>query len=117
MKKCKMCNNKITGRSDKIFCSIECKNSYHIKLKEVNIKATHKIDNILHRNRAILLEIMGKNTTQKKIPRLILDQKKFNFSYFTGLHINVHGKQVHHVYDFRWLIFSDNEVLIIRKLK
>lgn len=112
---CKMCNNPIKGRSDKVFCSADCKNEYHIKLRQTTYYATHKIDLILHRNRSILLEIMGKNSLQKKIHRMILDQKKFNYSYITGIHINNQGKTVNHVYDFSWIIFSDEEILIRRK--
>ncbi len=112
---CKICQKTLVGRRDKIFCSLDCKNDYHARLRQVTLQATQKIDNILHRNRSILLEIMGKNTGQKKIPRIRLDQKKFNFSYITGYHINVNGKTVHHLYDFSWLIFSDEEVLIVRK--
>ena len=112
---CKMCKAPIQGRSDKLFCSTGCKNEYHIRLRQVTRQATRKIDSILHRNRSILLEIMGKNSTQKKIPRITLDKKKFNFSYITSYHINNQGKTVNHVYDFSWMIFSDEEVLIRRK--
>lgn len=112
---CKMCKNPIKGRSDKVFCSPDCKNEYHIKLRHATFQATHKTDLILHRNRSILLEILGKNTSQIKIHRMILDQKKFNYSYITGTHINNQGKTVNHVYDFSWIIFSDEEILIRRK--
>ncbi|MFZ1561427.1 MAG: hypothetical protein WAT37_15955, partial [Saprospiraceae bacterium] len=69
---------------------------------------------ILHRNRSILLEIMGKNSTQKKVPRALLDSKKFHFGYITHYHVNAQNKTVHCVYDFSWMIFSDQEVLIKR---
>lgn len=72
------------------------------------------INKILHRNRSILLELMGKNSGQKKIPRIELDRKKFNYDYLTGFHVNKQGKTYHHVYDFSWMIFSDSEVLIVR---
>ena len=110
-----MCQKTIVGRSDKIFCSIGCKNQYNLKLARVTKKATAKIDAILHRNRSILLEIMGKNSTQKKIYRFVLDKKNFKYSYITGFHVNVQRKTVYHVYDFSWMIFSDEEVLITRK--
>ena len=100
---------------DKIFCSALCKNKYHVTLRQVNTKFTNKIDIILHRNRSILLEVLGKNSNRKKLPRIILDKKKFNFNYLTSFHINNQGKTVHHVYDFSWLVFSDDEVLIQRK--
>ena len=115
MKQCKMCRERLTGRRDKIFCDIYCKNDYHAKLRSVTAEATLQIDNILHRNRSILLEIMGKRSTKKKISRLFLDDKNFNFDFVTGYHINIKKKHVNHVYDFSWLIFSDEEVLITRK--
>lgn len=115
MTNCKMCKVEIQGRSDKEFCSIDCKNRYHSRLRAVTRKVTYKTDLILHRNRSILLEVIGKNLVQKKVHRKLLDRKKFNYSYITGIHTNKHGKIVYHVYDFSWLIFSDEEVLIIHK--
>jgi len=115
MKKCKICKKEIVGRKDKLFCSIQCKNDYHVKLRKVTKLATKRVDAILHRNRSILLELMGKNARQKKISKLFLDKKKFNYSYVTSFHTNNQGKMVHHVYDFSWMTFSDEEVLIRRK--
>lgn len=113
-KKCKMCPTEFWGRSDKLFCSVKCKSSYHEKLAKVNNVATRKIDTILHRNREILLEITGKNLTYKKVHREILDAKKFNWHYITSYHLNVQNKMVHYVYDFSWMLFSDKEVVIKR---
>ncbi|MCP4122419.1 MAG: hypothetical protein GY751_11750 [Bacteroidetes bacterium] len=112
---CKICNKPINGRVDKMFCSVACKNEYHVKLRRVTHAATKKIDTILHRNRAILLEIVGKNARQKKVPRLLLDRKKFNYKYMTGYYINSKGKTYNYIYDFAWMEFSDNEILIVRK--
>lgn len=112
---CRMCKKNIKGRSDKIFCSIDCKNEYHVRLRRATAKVVKETDTILHRNRSILLEIMGKNKTQKKIDRLILEKKKFRFAYMTGFYTNSRGKLYHYVYDFAWMEFSDQEILIIRK--
>lgn len=116
MKKCKICQKKILGRSDKIFCSISCKSKYHFKLRIVTKSAVKSIDAILHRNRSILLEVMGKNRLQIKINRLILEKKKFRFKYHTHFHINSKNKIYHHLYDFAWMEFSDDEILIVRKI-
>ena len=106
-RKCKMCKSTFVGRSDKIFCSANCKAIYHVKLKKVTHEATELIDTILHRNRSTLLEIMGKK---------LLDAKKFNWTYITHYHINKQGKTVHYVFDFSYIVFSDQEVLIKRIL-
>jgi len=116
-KKCLICKATFSGRTDKRFCSGKCKSYYHRKLRKINKLATRKVDTILHRNRSILLEIMGKRKVKQKVDRIILDQKKFNYHYFTGRTINKQGKEYLHIYDFRYMMFSDNEVLIVRKKK
>lgn len=113
--KCKICSKIVVGRKDKLFCSIRCKNYYHTNLRRVTFEASQKIDDILHRNRSILLEIIGKNRTRKQVNRIALEQKKFRFNYLTHYHINKEGKTYHWVYDFAWMSFSDDTILIIRK--
>jgi len=112
---CKMCNVPITGRSDKMFCSPNCKTEYHYKLRKATAQEVLEINKILARNRSILLEIIGKNQGQKKIPRLMLDKKKFSYKYHTHLFRNSKGKLFFYCYDIAWMEFSDNEVLIIKK--
>ena len=111
---CKLCKKMFTGKETKIFCSPICKADYHFKLKRVTNDAARNIDKILHRNRSTLLEIMGKNSSQKKVDRSLLDQKKFNWHYVTSYHLNSANKMVNYVYDFSWMLFSDQEVLIKR---
>jgi len=110
-----MCKSVLHGRSDKIFCSVICKSTYHQKLGRVTRDATYKIDKILHRNRSILLEIMGKHKTQCKVPIMMLERKKFNFNYITHYKINKEGKEYRYLYDFSYMTFSDATVLINRK--
>lgn len=112
---CKICKKEIKGRSDKLFCSSACKSYYHRRLRSVTNKATIQIDKILHRNRSILLELIGKQKTQLKIKRIELDKKKFNFKYHTHFNINSKGKTFYCLYDLAWMEFSDDEVLIVKR--
>ena len=114
MKTCKLCKKPFRGRTDKVFCSVQCKSQYHIRLRQVTTQATKRIDSILHRNRSILLEILGKDGRSLSINRAILDKKKFNYHYVTSYHLNSKNKLVNYVYDFSWIIFSDNNILIQR---
>lgn len=114
-KKCKICGKELKGRSDKIFCSIRCKNYYHVNLRAVTNKAVESINKKLHRNRSILLEIMGKHKTQMTVDRRVLENKKFTFKYQTHYNINKHGKTYHYVYDFSWMEFSNDKILINRR--
>ena len=115
IKQCPMCRNEVKGRSDKRFCSVNCKSNYHKCLSAVTKSATSTIDKILHRNRSILLEVMGKNKKQIRIPILTLEKKKFQFNYVTKYTINSKGKIYNYVYDFAWMSFSNNEVIIYRR--
>lgn len=112
---CKLCKSQMTGRSDKLFCSANCRVLYHRKLRAATEQATTRIDKILHRNRSILLELMGKYQKQINIDGQLLDQKKFNYKYFTSRTVNKQGKTYLHIYDFRYMLFSDHTVLIVRK--
>lgn len=116
-RKCKMCNAPFTGRKDKIFCSPDCKAEYHYKLKKVTQRAAKLTDKILHRNRSTLLEIMGKYTQQKIVPKSALDRKNFKYEFVTGFYENEKGKRYHIVYDFAWMMSSDGMVMILRREK
>ncbi|MFB9055631.1 hypothetical protein ACFFU9_02660 [Mariniflexile ostreae] len=114
-KACKICKTPLKGRSDKMFCSATCKAYYHNKLKEVTNRATLDTDKILHRNRSILLEIMGKNATQITVLKTVLEKKNFKFNYITGFYENAQQKRYHIVYDFAWMHFKTGEILIVRR--
>ncbi len=114
---CKICSAVIVGRNDKIFCSVKCKNYYHINLRKVTAIEVKDIDAILHRNRSILLEILGKWKIQHTTDRVSLEKKNFKFKYHTHLQINSKGKTYYYVYDFAWMEFSTDEILIVRKPK
>jgi hypothetical protein len=115
--KCKVCDKEFTGRQDKLFCSIKCKNDYHVTLRAITKQAAYPLDRILHRNRAILLEIMGPRTNKKIIMRSELVKKKFQFKYLTHFNVNTNEKMYHHVYDFAWMEFSDDEIMVVRQRK
>ncbi|MGB1315536.1 MAG: hypothetical protein ACPG4Y_05915 [Chitinophagales bacterium] len=114
-KLCKICKKALIGRTDKLFCNSYCKNQYHIGLRTFVRKKTDDIDKILHRNRAILQEVLGKKRVQIKIKRILLSKKSFNFKYHTHFYINKNDKMYRFVYDISWMEFSDDEILIVRR--
>lgn len=113
--KCKICSNILVGRNDKIFCSTKCKNYYHVNLRKVTSIEVKEIDLILHRNRSILLEFLGKIKLQRTIKRVLLEKRNFSFKYHTHSNVNNKGKTYYFLYDIAWMEFSNDAVLIIRK--
>jgi hypothetical protein len=49
------------------------------------------------------------------IDRKVLARAKFRWEYMTGIYKNKQGKWYHLVYDYAWMEFSDQMLLIIRK--
>jgi hypothetical protein len=115
MRICKICANRVIGRSDKIFCAIKCKNIYHVDLRAMTALAAKDIDKILHRNRSIILELLGENRAHLKIKRLELDKKNFHYNYYTHQNINKKGKTYNWLYDLGWIEFSNDEMLLLKK--
>jgi endogenous inhibitor of DNA gyrase (YacG/DUF329 family) len=113
--KCKICKKEVERRADKKFCSVTCKNYYHIHLRHASKQAAIRINEYLKRNHGILLELLDKNKTQIKVCRNVLEDKKFRYKYHTHTHLNSQGKTFHYIYDLGWMSFSDDEILIIRQ--
>lgn len=115
VKTCLQCEKPLHGRSDKRFCSVECKNAWNAARRRTTRSVTEQIDTILHRNREILAMLMGEKTNKMEVDRLVLDRAGFNFKYITGIYTNSQGKLYHYVYDFAWMEFSKQVVLVVRK--
>lgn len=117
MRQCEHCNAILKGRADKRFCSKSCSNKFHAarKKNEYSEEITG-VNRILGRNREILKRLFEREKRQKvKVSKLVLSQLGFNFKYITGIYYNRDNKRYHYVYDFAWMEFSDQDILIIRR--
>jgi hypothetical protein len=114
MGKCKCCAKEMFGRRDKIFCDVKCKNTYHKHMRYQSVVAAIKINEYLKRNYRILKEILGENNYQIKVNRCVLEDKKFRFKYHTHSHTNTAGKRMNYIYDFGWMEFSTDEILVVK---
>lgn len=117
MKQCIQCNNLIKGRSDKKFCSKDCSNKFHgNKRKQLQNSEVSIINQTLLNNRNILSRLFENEKKSKlKLPKIILTKLGFNFNHITGYYTNRQGKVYHYVYDFAWMEFSNQEILLVRK--
>jgi len=113
-KNCLSCGQEIQGRSDKRFCSLACKNAHNNDQRRQTKEVTAEVDALLHRNREVLALLMG-DTKKTTFDRLILQRAGFKFEYLTGVYFNKEGKMYRIIYDFAWMDFSDQSVLVVRK--
>ena len=112
---CLVCKNFIRGRTDKKFCNLRCKNKYHQIMRLKNRQQTWRIDQFLHRNRTIMIELFRKTDDLKIfVPKTLLYKMGFKFDYYSGSYINNKGKTLYLIYDFAWMTFSSQDVLLRR---
>jgi hypothetical protein len=117
MKKiCTACKESFIGRSDKQFCSVGCKNAFNNEKRKTTQNAVKEIDGYLHRNREILATVMP-ILKKEMFDRLILTRAGFKWDYCTGIYLNKEGKTYFIVYDYAWMAFSDQKIMVIRKAK
>jgi hypothetical protein len=114
MNSCLNCKITFAGRADKKFCSLACKNLYNYKTRRNTKKETAPIDRILHRNREILNTLMG-SAKKETFDRLLITRTGFKFDFCTGIYLNKEGKMYRLIYNFAWMEFSDQKILVVRK--
>jgi hypothetical protein len=115
-KNCLQCETPFQGREDKRFCSAACKNKHFNILRKTTNDTTSEIDAYLHRNHQILATLMGEER-KVTLDKLVLVRTGFKFEYMTGIYFNKENKMYRLVYDFAWMDFYDQKILIIQKAR
>lgn len=112
-KVCLECGEKIIGRADKKFCSDQCRISYNNKLNSDETNYVRNVNNILRKNRRVLMEL---NTTGKtRVAADKLKEKGFNFGYFTSTYTTKEGALYHFCYEQGYLEMDKNFYLLVVK--
>lgn len=113
-KHCLECGTPIKGRSDKKFCSDDCRNTYNNRLNSDQHNHMRKVNNILRKNRRILASLNPEGKT--KISRNQMLKKGFNFNYFTSIYTTQSGKTYYFCYEQGYLpIDQEMCALVIKK--
>jgi predicted nucleic acid-binding Zn ribbon protein len=112
-KVCSECGTKIIGRADKKFCSDQCRVSYNNKLNRDETVYMNNVTNILRKNRRILLEL---NPTGKaRVSRDKMNEKGFDFTYFTSQYKTKEGALYNFCYEHGYLALENNWYLLVVK--
>ena len=74
---CPECGDRIIGRSDKKFCSDQCRNTYNNKLNSDATNTVRNINNILRKNRRVL-ESLNKQSGKTMVTRETMLTNGFN---------------------------------------
>lgn len=113
-KKCLECGDKLVGRTDKKFCSDQCRISYNNKLNSDETNYVRNVNNALRKNRRILAEL---NPTRKtvSVSRQKLLEKGFDFAYLTSLFTTREGKIYKYCYEQGYLETDKGYYLLVVK--
>ena len=98
---CPECGETIVGRVDKRFCSDQCRAMANNKLNSDTTRQMRNINNILRRNRRILVELNPNDKTT--VHKRILNEAGFNFNYYTNIYKTRTGKTYYFCYDQGYL--------------
>lgn len=109
-----MCKEVIQGRSDKRFCSDQCRTSHNNRQNSDANKFMRNINNILRKNRRIMATLNPNGTT--KVNKTDLLDEGFKFSYFTNEYKTRAGKVYRFCYEYGYLeLDNDKYALVIKK--
>lgn len=108
---CVVCDSKLHGRSDKVFCTPKCKNNYHSAIRKTAKTVSLETMKVLFKNYQILSSLKSKNCTKYQINRLVLQRKGFDFDTITGMETNKFGIKLK-LFDFSWY-FSHHNTMVI----
>jgi len=114
-KKCPVCEDFIIGRADKKFCSDQCRTTFNNRLNSDANNFVRNINNILRKNRRILIELNPKGKSIK-VHRDKLVERGFRFNYFTNVYKTKAGKEYFYCYEQGYLALEENVyVLVVRQ--
>jgi predicted nucleic acid-binding Zn ribbon protein len=112
--RCIQCGKENQGRSDKRFCSQDCKNAWHADRRQELQAIMGKVNAALRRNWVLLVRVLD-GGYRKQVRRVELEALGFRWNYMTELFVSEGGRTFYLVYDCAWAELSDGEVLILRK--
>lgn len=114
-KSCEECGESIQGRTDKKFCSDQCRVTFNNRIRATGGNPyIRSVTDVLKRNHKILSLL---NTTGKtRVSREKLSSKGFNFTYFTSQYTTREGAVYRYVFDQGYLeIDKATCLLVVRK--
>lgn len=108
---CLLCNESFVGRSDKKFCSDQCRNAYNNQNKKQHEQFIMHVNRILRKNRMILHQLgpVGKSTVRREY----LDKLGFDFQFYTHTYTTKNNNTYRFCYEYGYLELEGDKVLIV----
>ncbi|MGA1978369.1 MAG: hypothetical protein ABSG89_11010 [Bacteroidales bacterium] len=97
-RKCLDCGDVIRGRTDKKFCSDQCRNNYNNRLNRDTSNFVRNVHALLRKNRRILADLVNDGKT--RIHKDALFALGYNFNFFTHVIETAAGQEFHYCFEY-----------------
>lgn len=112
-KQCPECGEKIIGRTDKKFCSDQCRNAYNNKINKDTTNLIRNTNNRLRKNWRILERLNPNQKTKTTKTKLL--EKGFDFNLFTSIYTTKVGKIYYFVYNQGYLPLDNGFYALVKR--
>lgn len=112
-RKCLNCETPVFGRSDKKFCSDDCRNEYNYAHNKDITNEVRRVNRILRKNRNILKELNPKGKAKYKKKRLL--KEGLNLNYFTSMYQAQNGNTYFFCYDQGYIALDNDWYALVEK--
>ena len=111
---CLNCGEKVIGRSDKKFCSDQCRSAYYNQNNQEENSFVRGVVNILKKNRRILAALNPNGKARVRQSELL--QQGFDFKYVTNIYKTKTGNEYFFCFDQGYLKIDDEYyALVVRQ--
>ena len=108
LRECVMCSKKLVGRSDKVFCSISCKNRYHGQNRKAVKNHFAETFKIIRKNYLILSGMLAEDRSAR-LSKTAITRDGFEPAFATG--IRKKGKEiVCELFDLCFMLKNNNVI-------
>jgi len=112
-RQCLECGGVVRGRADKKFCSDSCRVAFRNRLNGEEYRYIRRINNILRRNRRILM--MMNPTGRNRVRYETLRAHGFDFNHFTSTHRRRDGSRYYYCYEQGYMPLDSHWYLLVVK--
>jgi hypothetical protein len=105
-KKCLDCGAILKGRTDKKFCSDQCRNNYNNRQNRDSNNFVRNVHGLLRKNRRILSDLYLEGRV--KVHKDALFALGYNFSFFTHVIETSNGQKFHFCFEYGYSESGDD---------
>lgn len=101
-RKCRECGAPVSGRSDKRFCSDDCRTAFHNRRYRIAAKPMAPVNRILRRNRTLLEKVYAAG--KRSVPLADIRLKGYDSRYATAVEHHIWRPRRYHCYEYSFTI-------------